>query len=201
MQTTTAVVRRAQNIKHTFWSNSQLTCASSSALVVCQQGRERAGCILLLSALEIGHWKLHKVGLLHLTALEVLLRSIKTGYHPYFIWKSHASCQPFALDAHKDKGVLSRKGSNPHTTTAFTLGFSLAKEAKCPMSSNKKQVQEFLKDRGWEWIGCSQQGGNAFSKLSYRRSSWLQKAAAWAFPCCHRDQNLINWTSSPEGYV
>lgn len=101
-----------QDIQHTFWSNSQLTCGSSSALVVCQQGQEQAGCILL-PALEIGQGKLHKMGLLLLLAApEVLLRSIKTWHHPYFIWKSQPSCQPFALDAHKDKGVLSCKGSN-----------------------------------------------------------------------------------------
>lgn len=145
MQTTTAVVRKVQNLKHTFWSNPQLTLGSSSAPVLCQQGRERAGCILLLPALEIGQWKPHKVGLLHLTAPEVLLRSIKRWYHPHFIWKSQPSCQPFALDAHKDEGVLSCWVETHMLPQLSPLAFPLKRRPSAQWPAARNRSKSFWK--------------------------------------------------------
>lgn len=155
MQATIAVVRKVQNIKHTFWNHSQLTCGSSSALVVCQQGWEQAGCTLL-SALEFAQGKLHKMGLLHLTAPEVLLRWIKIWYHTYF-WKYQPNCQLFALDAHKDKGVLSCRGSNGMETHMLPqlspLAFPLTRRPSSQWPAPRNRAKSFWKTQT-VCIGC-----------------------------------------------
>lgn len=157
MQTTTEVVRKGQNIKHRFQNHPQLTCGKSSALVVCWQGREQAGCTLL-PALEIGQWKLHKMDLLHLTSPEVLLRWIKIWYHTFFICKYQPSCQPFALDAHKDKmSSLARDQTEwkPTCFHSFHPWLFPWKGGQVVNDQQQKQAQVLLKDRDWVCIGCS----------------------------------------------
>lgn len=198
MQTTIAVVRKVQNIKHTFWNHSQLTCGSSSALVVCQQGWEQAGCTLL-SALEIAQGKLHKMGLLHLTAPEVLLRWIKIWYHTYF-WKSNqtTSCLPWMPIRTRVSSLAGDqtewKPTCFHSFHPWLFPWQGGQVANDQHQETEPRVFERHRQ-------CVLAVDSKEEKHSLHCQ--LQKVQLAAKGCCmsHRDQSLINWTSSPEEYV